>query len=289
MFRRYALQSATVASLALVTACSQASQSVVSPSAVEGSSAANPDGSTLKVSAPSIVAPSGGERQETRRPVLTFANSTGRFTSVPLVYRVELLDGAGNFLGASAAVQGEGGQTAYQGNVDLSYNADYQWRVRAEYDGQVGPWSATASFKTPVQPVAGGPVTGNVGPRRSIAVVDAYDIIVRIHNDLRIDLGSRSTREFRVEFLNAAVAAIHYGHARFNAAGPDPSWCVKDAGGGRPQSDDVLVLCQGRDAWDLIASAGANGYSFHLDYLGKLPGGQNIYPPPVSALNFLNR
>lgn len=289
MFRRYALQSATVASLALVIACSQASQSVVSPSAVDGSSTANPDGSRLKVSAPVIVAPSGGERQETRRPVLTFSNSTGRFTSVPLVYRVELLDGAGNFLGASAAAQGEGGRTAYQGSIDLSYDTDYQWRVRAEYDGQVGPWSATASFKTPLQPVAGGPVTGSVGPRRSIAVGDASAIIVRIHNDLRIDLGSRSTREFRVDFLNAAVAAIHYGHARFNAAGPDPSWCVKDAGGGRPQSDDVLVLCQSRDAWDLIASAGANGYSFHLDYLGKLPGGQNIYPPPVGSLNFLNR
>ena len=88
--------------------------------------------------------------------------------------------------------------------------------------------------------------------------------------------------------LFAAVAAIHYGHPRFNAAGPDPSWCVKDAGGGRPPSDDVLVLCRSRDAWDLIGGAGGNGYFFHDDYLGSLPSIQNVYPPPVSALNFFN-
>ena len=182
MFRRIAMKGVIATSLALAVACSQAPQSPVSPSASAGSTTANADGSTLKVSAPALVAPVGGERQETRRPVLTFLNATGRFTSVPLVYRVELFDGAGNFLGASAAVQGEGGQTSFQGNIDLSYNADYQWRVRAEYDGQYGPWSATAAFKTPVQPPAGGSAsgTGDVGPPRSIPVVEAYGIIVRI-------------------------------------------------------------------------------------------------------------
>ena len=108
--------------------------------------------------------------------------------------------------------------------------------------------------------MAGGAFTGGVGPQRSIFFDEALGIIIRIHNELRIDLGSRSSREFRVDFLFAAVAAIHYGHPRFNPAGPDPSWCVKDAGAGRPPSDDVLVLCQSRDAWDLIGGAGANGY-----------------------------
>ena len=36
--------------------------------------------------------------------------------------------------------------------------------------------------------------------------------------------------------------------------------------------------------WALIGGAGANGYSFHTDYLGRLPGDQNVYPPPRSAL-----
>jgi hypothetical protein len=87
-----------------------------------------------------------------------------------------------------------------------------------------------------------------------------------------------------VEFLWTAVATIHYGHPRFNPAGPDSNWCVKDAGGGRPPSDDVLVRCNSRDAWDLIGGAGASGYTFHLDYLGGLPSEQNVYPPPRSSL-----
>ena len=185
--------------------------------------------------------------------------------------------------------QGSDGQTAYQADVDLAFDSDFTWRVRAEIGADAGPWSVLAAFKTPLRPVAGGAFTGGVGEQRSIFFPEAFGIITRIHNDLRIDLGRNSTRDFRVDFLFAAVAAIHYGHPRFNPAGPDPSWCVKDAGGGRPPSDDVLVLCRSRDAWDLIGGAGGNGYFFHDDYLGVLPGNQNVYPPPVSALNFLNR
>jgi hypothetical protein len=128
-----------------------------------------------------------------------------------------------------------------------------------------------------------------VGPPRTISLQEAFGIIRRVHDELRYDLGSRSTRDQRVGFLFSAVAAIHYGHPRFNSTGPDNQWCVKDAGGGRPPSDDVLVRCDSRDAWDLIGGAGANGYSFHLDYLGRLPSNQNVYPPPASALSALGQ
>ncbi len=289
MLQRMRLLGSAISSVVLLAACSQSPETLVSPSAASGSATANPDGSTLKVTAPVIVSPRGGDQVDTRRPDLVFTNATAKFTAAALQYRLETFDAAGTFLGARLVPQGTGSQSTFPSEVDLAYDTVYAWRVRAEFDGQAGPWSATESFKSPVRPAAGGPVTGGVGPQRSINYPEAAGIIINIHNTLRIDLGSRSTREFRIDFLNAAVAAIHYGHPRFNAAGPDPSWCVKDAGGGRPQSDDVLVLCQSRDAWDLIASAGGNGYFFHDDYLGKLPGGQNIYPPPVSALNFLNR
>lgn len=289
MLRRYALPGAAALTLAFVAACSQAPQTPVSASPASGSTAANADGSTLKVTAPGLVSPKGGDTVDTRKPDLVFTNSTGKFTSIAPQYRVEVFDAAGTFLGARLVNQGSGGQTTFPSETDLAYDTVFQWRARAEFDGQAGPWSATESFRTLKAPVVGGPFTGSVGPQRSIPFGEAFDIIVNIHNTLRIDLGSRSTREFRVDFLNAAVAAIHYGHPRFNAAGPDPSWCVKDAGGGRPQSDDVLVLCQSRDAWDLIGGAGGNGYFFHNDYLGKLPGIQNIYPPPVGSLAFLNR
>lgn len=283
VFRGFALLS-----LAATVACSQGAQTPVSPSAATGSTSANPDGSTLKVSAPVLLSPVGGERVGSRRPTFAFNNSTGRFASVNLIYRLELLDSNGNFVAARAVQQG-GGPTTYDLDTELAYNADVQWRVRAEIDGQVGPWSAIEAFKSPLQPAAGGPVTGNVGPQRSIPFGEAVGIIINIHNTLRVNLGSSSTRDYRIAFLNASVAAIHYGHSRFNAAGPDPNWCVKDAGGGRPQSDDVLVVCSSREAWDLIGGAGANGYSFHQDYLGRLPSIQNVYPPPRSSLSFLGQ
>ena len=80
------------------------------------------------------------------------------------------------------------------------------------------------------------------------------------------------------------MAAVHYGHPRYNPKGPDSGWCIKDGGAGRPQSDDVIVRCGSRDAWDMVGGAGANGYSFHVDYIGRLPGDQNVYPPPRAAL-----
>ena len=290
MLRRHTtlgLAAATLA-LALALACSQSPQSPVSPSAAAGSAAANADGSTLKVAAPVLVSPSGGNRVDTRRPAFVFNNASGKFASVNVTYRLELLDSAGNFGAARSVAQGSG-PTSYDLDIDLPYNTDVQWRVRAELDGQFGPWSSLETFKSPLQPAAGGPVTGNVGPQRSIGFNEAFGIIINVHDTLRLDLGANSTRDFRVAFLNAAVAAIYFGHSRFNAAGPDPSWCVKDAGGGRPQSDDALVFCRTREAWDLIVSSGGNGYRFDATYLGALPSVQNVYPPPASALSFLNR
>ncbi len=38
------------------------------------------------------------------------------------------------------------------------------------------------------------------------------------------DIGSRSTREQRNLYLEAGVAAIHYGHGKWNPQGPDPTW-----------------------------------------------------------------
>jgi hypothetical protein len=169
----------------------------------------------------------------------------------------------------------------------MSFSKVYRWRARAEMNGAFGPWSSTAEFTTPNPPSAfagsGGGGAG-VGAIRTIGVNEAAAIIIDVHNRLRYDLGSGSSREQRVAFLWTAVAIIHFGHPVFNPAGGDPNWCVKDAGGGRPPSDDVLVQCGSRDAWDLIGGAGANGYFWHLDYLGRLGGEQNVYAPPASSL-----
>lgn len=295
----YSLATAVAVSLA---GCSGSSQSPLSPTSVETTdSAANSDGSMLKVTAPTPLSPIDGVKLSTRRPTFTFANAAGKYSEAALTYRIQLLDAGGNLVGEVTVPSGDGA-TAYGADTDLAYATAFGWKVRAELDGQPGPYSAVASFTTtdpppppppaatpePTTPVA--PSTdGNVGPNRNIGLNEAFNIIVRVHNELRFNLGSSSSRESRVDFLWAAVAAVHYGHTRFNPAGGDSGWCVKDGGSGRPPSDDVLVACGSREAWDLIGSAGANGYSFHLDYIGRLPGEQNVYPPPRSSLGRLGQ
>lgn len=190
---------------------------------------------------------------------------------------------------------------------ELPYDVTVHWRAQATDGDNRSPYSAVQTFRTPAAPAvpappptapaptppntpappappAPQPPPTSVGGQRTISTDEALQIIRSVHDREGWNLGSRSSREQRVEFLYRAVATIHYGHPRFNAKGPDPNWCVKDAGGGRPPSDDVIVRCDSRDAWDLIGSAGADGYSFHLDYIGRLPGGQNVYAPPRSSL-----
>ncbi|MFN7977554.1 MAG: hypothetical protein U0P30_05415 [Vicinamibacterales bacterium] len=270
-------------SLLFAAACSQSPSAPLSPTGLESATTANADGSTLKVTAPSILGPRGGAVVDTPRPTLVFALATGKFTSVALQYRIEAFDANNTLLDSRVVGSGTDGQGSWTPEADLPWDTVYAWRVRAELDGRTGPWSSLERFQTPPKPVP------TVGPPRNIGIAEAFDIIVSIHDQLRYDLGSRSTREGRVAFWSSAVAAIHYGHLRFNPRGPDAGWCIKDAGGGRPISDDVIVRCGSRDFWDLIGGVGANGYSFRLNYDGVLPGSQNVYPPPRSALAALDR
>lgn len=290
MVRRLFRLASALSVVAFAAACAQNPETPMSPSAAESGGAANADGSTLKVGAPALAAPADGSQLTTRKPQLGFANATGRFASATLAYNIQLFDGGGALAGEVTIPQGAG-TTTYDIPSDLAYGAEFRWRARATLDGQVGPWSALWSFKTPAAPASGGIDTGEVGPARSISPSQALGIIVNIHDTLRIDLGSRSTPDFRRAFWAAAVAAIHYGHPRFNPQGPDPQYCIKDGGGGRPQTDDALVICSTREFWDCIGGAGANGYSFRLvqDPFPYLDRAQNVYPPPASALSFLNR
>lgn len=272
------------AALTLAAACSGSPETPLSPSGTTGTSGlgAAADGSTLKVTAPAPQSPSNGDTVNTVRPAFNFAGSlsVNGVPNLALSYRVQVLNEDGSFVADGV---GQGSPIGLGG--DLETGKGFIWRVRAELSGAAGPWSSNAVFRTAAAATSS---AGGFGPQRSISLQEAFSIITRVHNDLGYNLGGRSSREQRIDFLFSAVAAIHYGHARFNPAGGDPLWCVKDAGGGRPPSDDVLVRCDSTEAWDLIGGAGGDGYSFHMDYIGQIRG-QNIYPPPASALGALNR
>ncbi len=213
----------------------------------------------------------------------------------PVIYRIEVatLPDPGAVAVVLSTGVGSGTTTTVSSGGATPYATTLYWRAYATNGAIESPRSAWAGFRTPNAPtggvgvgVAGGGGTGGgtVGGARTIDINEALSIVRGVHDGTGADLGSRSSRDDRNRFFASAVAAVHYGHSRYNAKGPDSNWCIKDGGSGRPQSDDVIVRCNSRDAWDLIGGAGGSGYSFHVDYIGRLPGDQNVYPPPRSAL-----
>ncbi len=234
---------------------------------------------------------------DTLTPQFVVRNGRISGPSGPVVYRIELglLPDASAVTIVLSAGAGSGGTTSMAAGSAAPYATTIYWRTYATNGAIESTRSAWVAFRTPNAPPTGGGGGGTggggggggggtVGGPRTIPESEALAIVRAVHDGTGADLGSRSSRDSRNAFFAGAVAAIHYGHARFNPKGPDSNWCIKDGGSGRPQSDDVIVRCNSRDAWDLIGGAGGNGYSFHLDYIGRLPGDQNVYAPPRSAL-----
>jgi hypothetical protein len=162
---RNTLSCGALAILAIAVACSDQSANPTSPSLSSGGSAmsatqaaANADGSLLKVSAPAPRSPIGGTRLESGnyKPTLTAGNSEEQYSAqVPLTYRFQVFNEAGTMVEERAGIaEGSSGATSYSVVTELTVNKTFTWRVRAEYSGEAGPWSASASFMTPAEPVA---------------------------------------------------------------------------------------------------------------------------------------
>lgn len=240
------------------------------------------------IGAPTAVAPTG--TLSTNKPDFRVTNGSISGTT-GVVYRFEVSTSATieNLTALVTVAPGNGTTTMTLG--ELPYNTTYYWRVYGTDGTLRSSYSTTLSFRTPAAPVAPTPspsappaASGPVGGARTISANEAMTIIKSVHDAEGWNLGGSSSREQRIAFIQRAVAVVHYGHSRFNQRGPDSNWCIKDAGGGRPISDDVIVRCNTRDAYDLISGAGGNGYSWHVDPIGVLPSNQNVYPPPRSSL-----
>lgn len=111
---------------------------------------ANTDGSTLKVTAPRAVSPTGGVEVSDLDPDLVIENATPRFVpNLALAYVFEVTNSANQVVYRSAPVsQGGGGRTVHEIAVNLSDDEVHTWRAYAVYQGQRGPMSEAASFKT---------------------------------------------------------------------------------------------------------------------------------------------
>jgi len=244
----------------------------------------------IVIEPPVPISPAG--QIDTLSPVFVVRNGrvSGPAGPVSILIDLALVPDPGAVQAQLGGAMAPGATTSIPSGAQAPYATTIYWRAYATNGTIESLKSEWAVFRTPSAPAGGGGggtgggTTGSVGAPRAIRIEEVLSLIVGYHDGIGANLGSSSSREGRNAFFASAVANIYYGHVRWNPKGPDNSWCIKDGGAGRPQSDDVVVQCQSRDAWDTIGGVGANGYRFHLDYIGRLPSEQNVYPPPRSAL-----
>ncbi len=141
--------------LGLAVGCSKSSPNLTSPSAVRpGAADAAADGSTLKVTAPTPESPVNNQTIATGNEVtLVVRNASASFGGpVALTYRFEIYNVSGVRVYSSSAIAGgSAGTTSHllPDSAPLEGDQRYDWRARAEFEGQTGPWSNSASFIAP--------------------------------------------------------------------------------------------------------------------------------------------
>lgn len=139
--RKNLLLICSLTAVGLSVACGQTSPTAPAPAAVQ-SNDLGPDGSTLKIGAPTLVGPAAGSQVQ-GNPTFTWTAVSGTYTTIAASYQLELKNAAGavvatvNTAGTSSTV------------TNLAFNTDHTWRVRVfQSAAKFGPWSATRAFKT---------------------------------------------------------------------------------------------------------------------------------------------
>lgn len=130
---------------AILTACSS-TPNPVAPNDVPVE-AAGPSGETLKIAAPTTVSPVGGA-QAAAALVLVVGNVNGTYANFPVTYRYEIRAANGGVAAAGTAPAAGGTSTSIPVSASLAFDTNHTWRVRAEFSGEFGPWSADASFRS---------------------------------------------------------------------------------------------------------------------------------------------
>lgn len=106
---------------------------------------AGASGETLKIGAPAPQSPTGNIQLTSSTVLLTYSSVVGIWVAFVPSYQIELRSPAGVVMANPTVTTPTCTITA-----TLDVNAAYTWRVRAVYQGAYGPWSSTATFRTPV-------------------------------------------------------------------------------------------------------------------------------------------
>ncbi len=157
MYRRNLWITAAAGALAMAVACSTPNTPAAPTGATSADTSAAADGSTLKATQPVPQSPVNGAQPDGTL-VLTANAATGKFTNLSLSHRFEIYNEAKSKVCDSGLISDSGTTVSFTVTAcTLAFDAPHTWRVRAEYQGAAGPWSADASFKSSV----GGYLKGN--------------------------------------------------------------------------------------------------------------------------------
>ena len=137
--------------MAVAVACGGDTKTPVSPSATTDLGAdAAADGSTLKISAPTLSTPANASTTDSTTPNLVLQNASSKYVpqTIPS-YRFVVVDAANTTVHDSGVVGAGASLTGHRVPADkLKQDTAYKWRARGENGSTVGPWSSYFSFTT---------------------------------------------------------------------------------------------------------------------------------------------
>lgn len=273
-----------------MAACSSTPATPTSPSAAMGGGlTAAADGSTLKVSAPSLIAPIGGARTQTVRPSLSWTAAEGTYVAATPTYEVEVsADGVAVY---SVIVTG----TTHDVTVDAEFDTTYTWRVRARQDTAVGPWSEANTFMTPERVAAitsalpfAVPASCRAIPNPTSDRSRCAAEIARISPEWGRCVGGNHVACHR--FVRHLAAALATGDARWGLISKNPgeqqcTWNRCGGLSGEGYGEDIVAFRHGPndsnwEGWDTVAGAGAPGAGVNWARVPSRRAGNNWRPVP---------
>lgn len=170
----------SAALVAALLACTSKTITPIAPTPETGTGSIATGGAPLKATAPTVQSPVSDQRVSGLGPTtFTASAASAQFASVPLQDRFQLFNDAGTLVQDSALLN----NPSWTITTTLTPLKRYTWRVRAEYQGTAGPWSATASFLTPEQPPA---FPGPIGNWQSCgSITRKLDLVICVWNAVR--------------------------------------------------------------------------------------------------------
>lgn len=273
-----------------LAACSSTAGTPTSPSAAaSGDLAAAADGSTLKATAPTALAPINDVRLETRRPTMEWTASTGTFVAVSPVYEVEV--SSGGAVVYTAIVEG----TSHQVPADAEFDRQYSWRVRARLESAFGPWSAPGTFRTPQPAVAAAaslpfsiPASCGAIPNPPGNRAQCASDVARVSPEWgRCSGGSGVGCHRFARHLAAALAASdpRWGLISKNPGEQQCTWNRCGGLSGEGYGEDIVAFRHGPtdfnwEGFDVVSGAGAPGAGVNWARVPSRRQGNNWRPVP---------